>query len=168
MHVCPPPLHIDKRKDERGENVHLTLLIESGVQGLLFVNGQFCGPMEAEGQAFPMGRNAEVYIQLYPFGEKAPLTAALVMRGGKIERLEPQENAFALCWPDGVIEVELRSSAQQAQEDGWTQRQEESGVLMRYLTLRLLGDMQAERLLHGRAHLLLSLVRTASARMFTA
>ncbi|MBR5224165.1 MAG: hypothetical protein IKV90_00680 [Clostridia bacterium] len=122
------------------------IFIESGADGVLLVNGFFCGPV-GEGQSFPAGRDAEVFIQLFPFGEALPLTVQLRLRNGQVERLVPQEAAYALCWPDGVIEVELRSSAQQAQEDGWTQRQEESGVLMRYLTLRLLGDMQAERLL---------------------
>lgn len=122
------------------------VFIESGADGVLLVNGFFCGPV-GEGQSFPAGRDSEVFIQLFPFGEALPVTVQLQLRNGQVERLFPQEAAYALCWPDGMIEVELRSSAQQAQEDGWTQRQEESGVLMRYLTLRLLGDMQAERLL---------------------
>ena len=123
----------------------MTLLIESVVSGVLFVNGQFCGPMEPEGQAFPMGKNAEVYVQLFPFGEAVPLTAALVMRGGQIERLEPEENAFALLWPDGIIQLELRMHAQQAEQ---TQKEPEAahGTLLRYLLLRLSGDAQAQRL----------------------
>ena len=124
--------------------MHQTLLIESGTQGVLFVNGQFCGPMEREGQAFPMGENAEVYVQIFPFGEAAPLTAALHMRGGKIARLEPKENAYAIIWPDGVVQLELRTRAQEdsAQEE----TQASAGTLVRYLTLRLAGDPQAQRL----------------------
>ena len=123
--------------------MHLTLLIESAVRGLLFVNGQFCGPMEPGGQAFPAGRNAEIYIQLFPFGEAAPLAAALILRDGRIGRLEPQENAFALCWPDGVVQLELRMR-DQAQEP--VQDTAVSGVLLRYLLGRLAGDLQAGRL----------------------
>lgn len=123
------------------------VFIESGADGVLLVNGFFCGPV-GEGQSFPAGRDAEVFIQLFPFGEALPVTVQLQLRNGQVERLFPQEAAYALCWPDGVIEVELRSSAQQAQEGAWeAQRQEENGVLMRYLSLRLLGDRQAERLL---------------------
>ena len=124
--------------------MHQTLLIESGAQGLLFVNGQFCGPIEREGQAFPMGQNAEVYIQLFPFGEGAPLTALLHMRGGQIVQLEPQEHAYALIWPDGVVQLELRmrSQAESAPEE----MQPSSGVLLRYLHLRLSDDPQAQRL----------------------
>ena len=123
--------------------MRLTLLIESAVQGILFVNGQFCGPMEPEGQAFPVGRNAEVYVQLFPFGEAMPLTAALTLRQGRIERLAPQESAFALCWPDGIIQLELRMQ-NQTQTDA--QKRVASGALLRYLTMRLVGDPQAARL----------------------
>ena len=124
--------------------MHHTLLIESGAQGVLFVNGQFCGPTVPEGQAFPMGKNAEVYIQLFPLGEAVPLTAALQMRNGQIERLEPQESAFALVWPDGIIQLELRM---RAQEDAQPQEPEAVyGTLLRYLTLRLADDAQAQRL----------------------
>ena len=124
------------------------VFIQSGADGVLLVNGFFCGPI-GEGQSFPAGRDAEVFIQLFPFGEALPVTVQLQLRNGQVERLFPQEAAYALCWPDGVIQVELRSSAQRAQEGAWqAQRQEETqGVLMRYLSLRLLGDPQAERLL---------------------
>lgn len=118
-----------------------TLLIESAMQGLLYMNGQFCGPMEREGQVFPTGENAEVYIQLFPFGEGMPLAAALVLRQGKIERLEPQENVFALIWPDGVIQLELRmqSQADLPAQPGDTAH----GTLLRYLNMKLSGDTQA-------------------------
>ncbi len=124
------------------------VFIQSGADGVLLVNGFFCGPI-GEGQSFPAGRDAEVFIQLFPFGEALPVTVQLQLRNGQVERLFPQEAAYALCWPDGVIQVELRSSAQRAQESAAkAQRQEETqGVLMRYLSLRLLGDPQAERLL---------------------
>ena len=126
--------------------MHHTLLIESTVQGLLFINGQFCGPMEREGQAFPSGQNAEIYIQLFPFSvEKAPLTAALILKEGQITRLEPQENCFALLWPDGIIQLELRMQGQEremAQEE-----QIAPNALLRHLAMRLAGDEQARLLL---------------------
>ena len=124
--------------------MHHMLLIESAVKGVLFVNGQFCGPMEREGQAFPMGRNAQAYIQLFPFGEGAPLTVVLQMRDRQIERLEPKENAYALLWPDGIVQLELRMHAQPepAPQEGYPA----SGVLLRYLSMKLAGDPQAQRL----------------------
>jgi len=121
------------------------LLIESAGDGVLFVNGQFMGPMEREGQAFPCGQNEEVYIQLFPFGERMPLTAKLLLRDGRISALEPQENCFALLWPDGMIQLELRMQGQEhvmAQEE-----QIVPNVLLRYLTMRLAGDEQARLLL---------------------
>lgn len=124
--------------------MHQTLLIESAARGVLFVNGQFCGPMEPEGQVFPMGRNAEIYVQLFPFGEAAPLTAALHIRAGKLEQLEPQESAYALLWPDGVVQLELRLSRQS--EGQPAQEEAAHGTLLRYLLLRLAGDPQAQRL----------------------
>ena len=123
--------------------MHLTLLIESAVQGLLFVNGQFCGPMESGGQAFPAGRNAEIYIQLFPFGEAVPLTAAMELREGRIVRLEPQDGVFALCWPDGMIQLELRM---RSQTEAPVPQESAAGTLLRYLLLRLAGDPRAARM----------------------
>jgi len=122
-----------------------TLLIESATDGVLYVNGQFCGPMEKEGQAFPCGENEEVYIQLFPFGERMPLAAKLLLRGGRIAALEPQENCFALLWPDGIIQLEVRMAAQErAQEQA---RQAAANTLLQYLNMQLAGDEQARLLL---------------------
>ena len=89
--------------------VYRILMIESAARGVLCVNGQFCGPLEEGGQAFPASPEAEIYAQLFPFSPgAAPLTVEMRLRGGEIERLEPQEHAYALLWPDGIIELELR------------------------------------------------------------
>lgn len=121
------------------------LLIESAGEGVLFVNGQFIGPMERGGQAFPCGQNEEVYIQLFPFGERAPLAAKLLLRSGQIAALEPQENCFALLWPDGIVQLELHMQVQEherAQEE-----RTDPNALLRYLAMRLAGDEQARFLL---------------------
>ena len=124
------------------------LLIESAGDGALFVNGQFCGPMEREGQAFPCGKNEEVYIQLFPFGERMPLSARLLLRNGQIAALEPQENCFALLWPDGVIQLELRMQGEMREQEGEKgEEQTAPNVLLRYLAMRLAGDGQARLLL---------------------
>ena len=126
------------------------LLIESAVRGLLFVNGQFCGPMEREGQAFPLGRNAEIYIQLYPFGESAPLAVGLDMREGQIKSLYPKEDAFALLWPGGIVQLELRMQTQEeAEQAAQTAQRIEPDVLTRYLHLCLAGDPRASLLRAG-------------------
>ena len=55
--------------------MHRILLIECAARGLLYINGQFCGPLEGDGQAFPTGRNTEIYIQFFPFSAGVlPLT----------------------------------------------------------------------------------------------
>ena len=119
------------------------LMIESGVRGLLMVNGQFCGPVDSEGQAFPAGQSAEIYIQLFPLDESAaPVTAELRLREGRIEYLEPRERCFALIWPDGVIQLELRPQTARHEEPAKTQQAAPS-TLLRYLAMRLAGDAQA-------------------------
>lgn len=122
--------------------MHRILLIESGVRGLLWVNGQFCGPAEA--QAFPAAENAEIFIQLFPF-EGMPMALEMELREGRVARLSPQERGYALCWPDGVIQLELRPDA--AAEPAQESAQVASGALLRYLTLRLAGDERAAQLL---------------------
>ena len=125
------------------------LYIQSRAPGVLCVNGQFCGPLEGGGQAFPMSRDAEVYVQLFPFSRTAaPLTAALILQDGAVQRLEPQDAAYALLWPDGIIQLELRpaSDAGGEQVQGETQTAA-AGVLLRYLTLHLAGVPEADALL---------------------
>ena len=121
------------------------LYIQSAVDGVLVINGQFCGPIE-KGQSFPAGRNAEIYIQLFPFGETPPLTVQLRLREGRLERLLPQEAAYALIWPDGVIQIELRCAAQ-PEGTGDENETAAAGVLLRYLSMYLAGDPQAQHLL---------------------
>ena len=74
-----------------------------------------------------------------------PLAAKLLLRGGKVAALEPQENCFALLWPDGIIQLELRMAAQgQAREQA---QRTAPNVLMQYLNMQLSGDVQARLLL---------------------
>ena len=122
------------------------LFIESRTPGILMVNGQFCGPLEGDGQAFPAGKDAEIYIQLFPFSAGTmPLTAAMQLHDGQIARLEPQDAAYALLWPDGVIQLELICAGQgeQQPEDGGAA----ASVLLRYLSAKVAGDPQADLLL---------------------
>jgi len=125
--------------------MHPVLFIQSAAAGVLVINGVFCGPLEGEGQAFPAGRDAEIYIQFFPFGQAAPLTAALRLAGGQIDRLSPQEHAYALLWPDGVIQIELR--AEGGEDMPAEDEPAADGVLLRYLCMRFAPDPQAQRLL---------------------
>ena len=122
------------------------LLIESAVRGLLYVNGQFCGPLEEDGQAFPMGRDAEIYIQLFPFDEHIrPVTAQLRTAGGVVSRLSPETRCYALMWPDGIVQLELRPEGAPETSDG--QETAAGSTLLRYLTMTLRGDAAAHLLL---------------------
>ena len=124
------------------------LAIESATRGVLVVNGCFCGPLGSEGQAFPAGDDAEIYIQFFPFEPgSAPLTAAMELRGGRIARLEPQDACYALLWPDGLIQLELRPLGANTPAQESAREQAVSGALLRYLSLRLNGDAQARTLL---------------------
>lgn len=130
--------------------MHQVLFIESRTPGVLVINGFFCGPLEGEGQAFPAGRNEEIYIQLFPYSQGAlPLTVAMRLEDGQIARLEPQEAAYALLWPDGIIQLELtphiQADAQTAQEAG--SGGASSATLLRYLSAKLAGDAQADAFL---------------------
>jgi len=126
--------------------MHPVLLIHSSTNGVLMVNGQFCGPV-GEGQSFPAGRDAEIYIQLFPFGERPPLAVHLQLNDGCIERLCPQESAYALLWPDHVIQLELRCAQGKAEEQEAPGERAATGTLLRYLSMQLVGDPQAQHLL---------------------
>ena len=126
-----------------GEGMHRVLFMECGIRGLLTVNGQFFGPLEACGQAFPASDTAEIYIQFFPFSEAAkPMILEMQLRAGQIIRLEPQTRGFALLWPDGIIQLELRP---EGMEESSVQERTEvcSGVLLRYLAERLRGNPSA-------------------------
>ena len=126
--------------------MHRILLIECAVRGLLYVNGQFCGPLEEDGQAFPMGRDAEVYIQLMPFDSHIrPVTAEVHICGGVISHLAPKACCYALVWPDGIVQLELRPEGAPEKETG--AETAAGSTLLRYLALHLRGDAQAQQLL---------------------
>ena len=129
------------------------LYVECRTPGVLMINGQFMGPLEGEGQAFPLGEYAEVFLQLFPFSRGAQaLCVRLGMENGRVARLEPQDAAYAVLWPDGAVELELMpldAQEQPAGEHGDAPHAEgaSSAALLRYLTARLSGDARADSLL---------------------
>ena len=123
------------------------LRIQCAVRGLLTVNGQFCGPVEGDGQTFPAAQDAEIFIEYMPLVENAgALALELVLENGRIARLEPAARGYALLWPDGLIQLELRPDAADAPAETESE-QAAQNVLLRYLTLRLAGDAGAGALL---------------------
>lgn len=129
--------------------MHRVLYIESRTPGLLYINGFFCGPLEGEAQSYPLGQNAEIYIQFFPYGRGTQtLVAAMRVEETGITRLDPQDAAYALLWPDGIIQLELTPAMAQEPEAMDTGRDgASSATLLRYLSARLAGDRQAETFL---------------------
>lgn len=129
--------------------MHRALYIESRTPGLLYINGYFCGPLEGEAQSYPLGQNVQIYIQFFPYGCGAQaLAAAMRVEEAGITRLDPQDAAYALLWPDGIIQLELTPAMAQepeAMDTGWDGAS--SATLLRYLSAKLAGDRQAEALL---------------------
>lgn len=129
--------------------MHRALYIESRTPGLLYINGYFCGPLEGEAQSYPLGQNVQIYIQFFPYGCGAQaLAAAMRVEEAGITRLDPQDAAYALLWPDGIIQLELTPTMAQepeAMDTGWDGAS--SATLLRYLSAKLAGDRQAEALL---------------------
>lgn len=121
--------------------------IQCAVRGLLTINGQFCGPVDGEGQTFPAAQDAEIFIEYRPFDENAkPLALELILEKGRVAKLEPAPCGYALLWPDGVIQLELKPDAPESPAETETEQAAQS-VLLRYLTLRLAGDAGADALL---------------------
>lgn len=121
--------------------------MESAVRGLLWVNGQFCGPVDREGQTFPASENAEIFIQFFPLDIKTkPAALEMVLQNGSIARLEPETVGYALLWADGVIQLEIHPETDE-QPDEQAQEQAAQTVLLRYLSMRLAGDADAAALL---------------------
>ncbi len=123
------------------------LMIECAEPGLLTVNGQFCGPLEEGGQAFPMGRFTQAYMQFLPYNPNArPLALAVEFEDGRLARLHPQDCGFALVWPNGIVQLELRPQGSDAQAAQQTQAIVPN-TLLRYLSLQLAGDLSAKQYL---------------------
>ena len=123
------------------------LCIQCAARGLLTINGQFCGPVDDEGQTFPAARDAEIFIEYTPLTENVePLALELILEQGEVRKIEPASRGYALLWPDGVIQLELRPDAPGEPETGEAEQAAQS-VLLRYLALRLAGDAAADALL---------------------
>mgnify|MGYP006868442120 CR=1 FL=1 len=92
------------------------------------------------------GEALEIFIEYTPLAQSAaPLALELILAGGQIVRLEPAARGYALLWPDGVIQLELRPDAPGELETGEAEQAAQS-VLLRYLALRLAGDAAADAL----------------------
>lgn len=90
----------------------LPMLAVSGAAGIVYLNGIFCG--ETEQCVLPVSPHGVQYLEVRPFDAAVP-GAALRLRfedGRLVGGITG--NAFAVQWPDGRIELELRAPAPEA------------------------------------------------------
>lgn len=74
--------------------------------GLLYVNGRFCG--ETDGGGIPLTRDGAVYLEYRPLEPRVPCSALkLTMRGGLLID-GVSDDAYAVQWPGGLLELEFR------------------------------------------------------------
>ncbi len=83
------------------------LIVQCAQPGLLYVNGAFCGEL-SEPQMLPVRPEGRVYVEFRALeGPAFPLAVALELREGRLVGAPPS-SAYAVQWPDRVIELELR------------------------------------------------------------
>lgn len=86
-----PPLFAYTEEETRGERHAVHARIQCAIRGLLTINGQFCGPVDGDGQTFPTARDAEIFIEYMPLTENAkPMALELALEQGKVGRIEPR------------------------------------------------------------------------------
>ena len=91
----------------------LPMLTVTGAPGIVYLNGIFCG--ETGAAALPMGMRGVQYLELRPFDPDTPAAALrLTFEDGRLTG-GVTGNAFAVQWPDGRVELELRASAREAE-----------------------------------------------------
>lgn len=84
----------------------LPILAVTGVPGLIYLNGMFCG--ETGQTALPLSRFGAQYLEVRPFrSSERGATMRLELDDGLLSG-GLEENAFAVQWPDGRIELEIR------------------------------------------------------------
>lgn len=84
----------------------LPMLTVSGAPGLMYLNGKFCG--ETGVAAMPMARDGVQYLEVRPFdADKRGAVLRLRFEDGRLVG-GLSEEAYAVQWPNGWIEVELR------------------------------------------------------------
>lgn len=87
------------------------LVIESPVSGLVYVNGRLIGEVsENGGVSLPVAPWGAVYVEHRPLTTGyLPIARRITLSAGRpvVEALEAQSGVAAVCWPGGVIDLEL-------------------------------------------------------------
>lgn len=90
----------------------LPMLTVTGAPGIVYLNGIFCG--ETGAAALPVGMRGVQYLELRPFDPDTPAAALrLTFEDGRLTG-GVTGNAFAVQWPDGRVELEMRAPAREA------------------------------------------------------
>lgn len=85
------------------------LRIQSHTPGLLTVNGQFCGRVDDSPHTYITHADDCGYLMLTPLTDGfLPLAREIRLRAHQL--LAPPEGVYALQWPEGVCQLELRPS----------------------------------------------------------
>lgn len=86
------------------------LLIQSNTPGLLTLNGQFCGRVDDSPHSYLTHRSDRGYLFFSPFDDaRSSLTREIRVQDDQL--LPPDEGIYALQWPEGVCQLELRPSS---------------------------------------------------------
>ena len=94
----------------------LPMLTVSGAPGIVYLNGIFCG--ETGQAALPVNARGVQYLELRPFdAEVPPAVLRLTFEDGRLTG-GAAGDAFAVQWPDGRVEIELRAPAAAAAPAG--------------------------------------------------
>lgn len=85
----------------------LPVLTVSGPEGLLYLNGHFCGLCGKT--SLPLSGDSAHFLQVFPFGTAAVLTLRLTLENDFLTDIFPQD-ACAVQWPGGWIALEIPES----------------------------------------------------------
>ena len=83
------------------------LLMQSQSPGLLTINGQFCGRLDASPHTYMTHADERIYLSFLPFDDAlAPLTREMRLSRDALD--PPAEGLYAISWPESVHQLELR------------------------------------------------------------
>lgn len=83
------------------------LLIQSHIPGLLTLNGQFCGRVDDSPHTYLTHRDDRGYLFFAPYDNAyLPLAREICIQNDRL--LAPEEGIYALQWPEGICQLELR------------------------------------------------------------
>lgn len=86
------------------------LMIRAHAGGVVYLNGRMAGEVNREHPlTLPVSPNGTILLELRPFQVGyLPLTARFSLARGEPRLPHPDPRIYAACWPDALIELELR------------------------------------------------------------